>query len=421
MSGTNKLGRWLRRHSLTLVAALGGAAGVAYAAGWHSPSSAQATAPVTVTTTNVVAAPAPAPTPTVVSVKELPRDEVQDTVQIALLLDTSSSMDGLINQARSHLWKMVDDMGKMTRVVDGKTRGVKIELALYEYGNDTLSSKTGFIRQVLPFTTDLDRVSEKLYGLFTNGGSEYVGQAIQTSVKSLKWTSDSNAMRFVFVAGNEEFDQGPISAANAMKAAADHDINVQLIFAGNDEPTWRSAAKLAKSDLVTIDQNNVAQYVPSPQDAAILQLGNELNQTYIAYGDEGTASIARQSSADASSAKMSPKVALERAQLKGKKAYKNANWDVVDAVENDRKFLEQASDDKLPEVMRGKTVAEKQQIVAANAAKRAELQANIAKLEAERTAFLEAERAKQAKTTVQSLETEMMKSTRNIASKKGYK
>ncbi len=425
MSGTKKLGRWLRRHSLTLVAALGGAAGVAYAAGWHSPSTARATAPISTTkavaTATAVPEPSPVATPTAIPEPELPRDTVQDTVQIALLLDTSSSMDGLINQARSHLWKMVDDMGKMTRVVDGKTRGVKIELALYEYGNDTLSAKKGFIRQVIPFTTDLDKVSEKLHKLFTNGGSEYVGQAIQTSVASLKWTSEPDAMKFVFVAGNEEFDQGPVSAAAAMKAAAAKDINVQLIFAGNEEPTWEAAAKLAKSDLVTIDQNQVAQYVPSPQDAAILQLGNELNQTYIAYGDEGGASMARQKETDASSAQMSPKVALERAQLKSKKAYRNENWDVIDAVEKDRKFLEQAPDDKLPTELRGKSLAEKEKVVAANAAKRTELQGKIAKLEAERTAFLEAERAKQAGAKVQSLETELMKSTKRVAGKKGYK
>src|SRR5688572_17757142 len=80
---TKKLGSWLRRHSLTLVAALGGAAGVAYAAGWHSPSTARAT----VVEIQPSAAPVPEPV----------RDEVQDTVQIVLILDTSSSMDGLIN------------------------------------------------------------------------------------------------------------------------------------------------------------------------------------------------------------------------------------------------------------------------------------------------------------------------------------
>src|SRR4029078_9489744 len=154
---------------LTLVAALGGAAGVAYAAGHHAKASVPA--PVSV---------AVAATPTTQKIAEPPRDTALDTVQIALLLDTSSSMDGLINQARSQLWNMVDQMGRMTRVVDGKLRGVRVELALYEYGNDRLSAKTGFIRQVSPFSIDLDKVSEALHGLSTNGGSEYVGQVIQT-------------------------------------------------------------------------------------------------------------------------------------------------------------------------------------------------------------------------------------------------
>jgi hypothetical protein len=403
------LGGWLRRHSLTLVATLGGAAGVAYAAGWHrSP----AAAPVSV---------AMAATPTVQKIAEPPRDTVQDTVQIALLLDTSSSMDGLINQARSQLWNMVDQMGRMTRLVDGKMRGVKIELALYEYGNDRLSAKSGFIRQVSPFSSDLDRVSEALHGLSTNGGSEYVGQVIQTAASQLQWSRDPNALRFIYVAGNEEFDQGPVHAATAMKAAAEKDIHVQLIYCGGKEPTWEAAAKLAMSDLMTIDQNQVAQHIPSPQDDDILRLGNELNGTYIAYGNEGAASVARQAKADVSSAAISRKVALERAQVKSTKGYTNANWDLVDAVDNNGKFLEQATDGDLPPALRGKTLAEKQQIVAASAARRAELKAKIANLEAERNKFLAAERAKTNAAEPQMLETELMKSTKKVATKKGYK
>jgi von Willebrand factor type A domain len=394
-----QLGSWLRLHSLTLVAALGGAAGVAYAAGWHMPSSARATARA------MVAA----------------EDAVQDTVQVALLLDTSGSMDGLLNQARSQLWKMVDDLGRMTRVVDGKTRHVKIELALYEYGNDAISADAGYIRQVLPFTTDLDTVSEQLHGLVTNGGSEFVGQAIATSAAALPWSADPAALRFVFVAGNEEFDQGPVTAATAMAAAARKDINVQLIYCGPTEPTWAAAARLAKSELVTIDHNQVAQYIASPQDAEILRLGNELNRTYLAYGADGIASVERQARADASSARLSPNVALERAQLKGTRNYNNANWDVVDAVENNARFLEQAGDAELPAELRGKRLAEKQQIVAANAARRAELSLQIRKLEAERTAFLETARAPERGATARSLETALMKSATKIAANKGYR
>ncbi len=386
---------------------MGGAVGVAYAAGWHPQSGAAST---------VTAGTATPPQPA----GEI-RDDVQDTVQIALLLDTSSSMDGLINQARSHLWNMVDEMGKMTRVVNGKTRGVRIELALYEYGNDTLPAEQGFIRQVLPFTSDLDTVSEKLFSLFTNGGSEYAGQAIQTSVTALDWSKDADTMKFVFVAGNEEFDQGPVTAADAMRAAAQKDIHVQLIFCGDSDATWQAAAKLAMSDLMTIDQNQVAQHIPSPQDAEILRLGNELNGTYMAYGAAGSASVARQARADASSAQLSPKVALERAQLKAKKAYKNPNWDLVDASETDGDFLAKAGDDALPAELRGKTLDEKKAIVAGHAAKRAQIQKEIAKLEADRNAFLSIQRAQQQGADAPSLETELMKSTKKVAEKKGYK
>jgi hypothetical protein len=349
------------------------------------------------------------------------RDEVQDTVQIALLLDTSSSMDGLINQARSQLWTMVDQIGRMTREVNGKTRGVKIELALYQYGNDTLSVNSGFIQQVLPFTTDLDRVSEKLHALFTNGGSEYVGQAIETAVSELAWSKDAS-MRFIYVAGNEEFNQGPVSADHAMTIAAQHNINVQLIFCGsNKEPTWDVAAKLAKTDLMTIDQNQVAQYIPAPQDAEILRLGQQINATYLAYGAAGAASVARQAKADEVSAKMSPKVALERAQLKAKKSYDNRNWDMIDANKNNATFLEQTKDDELPAELRGKSLDEKKQIIAAKTEARQELQKQLAKLEADRNTFLDAERAKHKTPDEQSLGTELMKSTKKVAGAKGYK
>lgn len=408
MTGTSRsrtqLGSWLRRHRLPLVAALGGAFGVATAAGWYAPRWARATVPAQIATASAAA----------------PRDGVQDTVQIALLLDTSSSMDGLINQARSQLWSMVDQMGRMTRQVAGKTRGVKIELALFEYGNDAIPASAGYIRQVLPFSSDLDLVSEKLHALFTNGGSEYAGQAIETAVTSLAWSMDPAALKFIYVAGNETFNQGPVSAARAMAAAAKRDIHVQLIYCGNQEPTWEAAARLASSDLLTIDQNRVAQHIASPQDTEILRLSGELNGTYLAYGNEGDAAVARQANADLASARLSPKVALERAQLKSKKSYQNANWDLVDAVANDGKVLQNTPEAQLPPALRGKTLAEKQQIIAANAARRAELQAQIARLEAERNAFLAAQRARQHSADAPSLETELMKSTRQWAAKKGY-
>ena len=59
------------------------------------------------------------------------------SVQIALLLDTSNSMDGLIEQAKSQLWSVVNEFIRAKR--DG--RPPALEVALYEYGNDSLPAR----------------------------------------------------------------------------------------------------------------------------------------------------------------------------------------------------------------------------------------------------------------------------------------
>ena len=100
-------------------------------------------------------------------------------VQIALLLDTSNSMDGLINQAKAQLWDIVNEF---TYARCGNQIRPRLEIALYQYGNNDLASREGYIQQVLGFSTDLDEISETLFSLTTNGGEEYCGQVIHTSL-----------------------------------------------------------------------------------------------------------------------------------------------------------------------------------------------------------------------------------------------
>src|SRR5688572_13114949 len=55
-------------------------------------------------------------------------------IQIAILIDTSGSMDGLINQTREQLWRIVNTFA--TAKKEGKRP--RLELALYQYGNDSI-------------------------------------------------------------------------------------------------------------------------------------------------------------------------------------------------------------------------------------------------------------------------------------------
>ena len=77
-------------------------------------------------------------------------------IKVALLLDTSNSMDGLIDQAKAQLWEIVNELSY------AKCEGERpnLQIALYEYGNDRLNSDEGYIRQVIGFSDDLDDISK---------------------------------------------------------------------------------------------------------------------------------------------------------------------------------------------------------------------------------------------------------------------
>ena len=143
-------------------------------------------------------------------------------IQVALILDTSGSMDGLLEQAKSQLWKMVNELA--TSKKNGLTPS--IELALYEYGKSTIVATEGYIKQLVPLSSDLDLVSEQLFALKTNGGDEYCGWAIKDATKELKWSDSNDDLKIIIIAGNEIFTQGSVDYRKACQSAISQGIVV---------------------------------------------------------------------------------------------------------------------------------------------------------------------------------------------------
>ena len=95
-------------------------------------------------------------TPAVKKSKNIQPKNINPKIQVAILLDVSNSMDGLIEQAKAQLWNMVSVMGKAkcdNNVIP------QIEIALYEYGRSTNAVTDGYVKQISGFTTDLDKLS----------------------------------------------------------------------------------------------------------------------------------------------------------------------------------------------------------------------------------------------------------------------
>jgi hypothetical protein len=245
-------------------------------------------------------------------------------------------MDGLIAQAKSQLWKIVNELARARKDGVGTGERPRLEIALYEYGKSTLPAGEGFIRMVLPFTTDLDRVSEELFRLNTIGGEEYCGRVISEATRSLAWSPRKEDLKLIFIAGNEPFSQGEVDYHRAVREASARGIVVNTIYCGDpnagEAAGWRDGALLADGRFMSIDQDRAVAHVASPQDAEIARLGAALNDTYLPYGMQGSAGQARQMAQDANAQQAGIGSWIQRSATKASKSYGNASWDLVDAA-----------------------------------------------------------------------------------------
>lgn len=312
-------------------------------------------------------------------------------IQLAIILDTSNSMDGLIDQARNQLWQVVNQFS--TAKQNGATP--VLEIALFEYGNDNNPASAGYVRMLNEFTRELDQVSEGLFSLTTNGGSEYSGFAIKAVVNQLQWSRSNTDIKTIFIAGNEAFTQGPVNYKDAIRLAGQYGISINTIHAGDRQEGisdgWQSAALLAGGEYMSIDTDQQVVHIAAPQDKKIAELNTQLNQTYIPYGSSGVANAQRQMEQDAFSSEISVGLLAKRAKSKTSSFYSNPSWDLVDALKDgevDEEALIEIEDAALPEPM--KTLSPKQKIeyVHAKAREREVIKQEISELSRLRASFV---------------------------------
>ncbi len=260
-------------------------------------------------------------------------------IQVAILLDTSGSMSGLIEQAKSQLWSILNTLSSASK----NDQSATIEMALYEYGNDGLSSRNGWVSERVPFTSDVDRISESLFSMSTNGGSEFCGTVIKKSLDKLHW-NESAGLRVIYIAGNEPFTQGSIDYRDACKQAVHQEVIVNTIFCGRHDvgisTQWQAGAVLAKGSYHNIDHNQETVYISSPYDDEIAQLNTKLNDTYVSYTKQGERSRQNMNSQDTNAGSYSKANYVKRSIYKSKAVYDNSSWDLVDAYAKDNKVVE---------------------------------------------------------------------------------
>lgn len=342
-------------------------------------------------------------------------------IKVAILLDTSNSMDGLIDQAKSQLWKIINELAKAK--CDNNERP-ELEIALYEYGNDGLPSTEGYIRQVSMFTSDLDQISEQLFALRTNGGNEFCGQVIYTSLQQLQWSEGKSDLQLIFIAGNEPFTQGPVAYATACKEAVQKDVVVNTIFCGNFDlginTSWKMGADFTGGNYMSIEQDRKTVYIETPYDKEIAQMNESLNNTYVTYGWSAAKSKEKQIMQDKNAESYGTANNVNRIVSKSSHLYKNSSWDLVDASDDKGFDITKIKDADLPKELQGKTVAQKQKYIEDKKNERAKVKSAIGELNTKRVTYIAQKEKEMGQDQSNMLDAAMITAIKSKAKEKNF-
>ena len=346
-------------------------------------------------------------------------------VDVVLCLDTSGSMDGLIESAKRRLWTVVNDLAKVEPTPS-------LRVSLYSYGNNSYDAARGWVRREVELTTDLDEVYKRINALRTAapGSEEYPARASRYALNELKWSDDKDALRILFVCGNEPAGQDKeVSLDSIAELAKSKVVIVNTIYCGSathaDAAGWSAFAKLCGGKYANIDQDKarVEVAIKTPFDEEIEKLGIKINETYVWYGVKGADGRENQLKQDENAKRAAGGVAADRSVTKATALYRNAECDLIDRMKTDKTFdLKKLKDEELPDELRKLKPDERESYLKKKAADREEIQKKVARLASQRALFIEESRAKQAKSPGdQALDEALRAILRDQAKSKGMK
>jgi len=338
-------------------------------------------------------------------------------IDIVICLDVSGSMNGLLDSARVRLWDIVNEMAKIQPTP-------RLRVGLYSYGGN-VNAKEGYIKKEIDLTTDLDALYQKLFALRIGGSIEYVTRVCRDATVQQPWSDDKNALKIIFVCGNEPASQDKlVSRQEAADKAKARNIIINPIYCGNpkeaDAQDWIEFAKQTGGRFASIDQRLGTVVMNAPQDKKLAELGAKMNSTYVAYGQGGKDKQLNQKVQDTNAAQYGAGVNAARIQAKNSGLYRCDDWDLVDRCKNDAKFdVTKLAAAELPEEMRKLTSDQRIAYVKEMTAKRLALQQEIDVLSKARMTYVNEQMKKQQTPNLQAFDAALRETLRIQAKTKG--
>ncbi|HEX6850743.1 MAG TPA: vWA domain-containing protein [Candidatus Polarisedimenticolaceae bacterium] len=211
-------------------------------------------------------------------------DEAAPALDLAIAIDTSGTMERLLDAARTDVW---DFAARLAAEDPERT----LRVAVLTYGNFHAGEDAGWVRIEAPLTTDLDLVVSRLFAARITGDTEYVARVVRTAVEGLEWDPAGSSRRILVVLGNERATQDPqVSLEESVRIARDRGVEVRPVYCGaprsSDVASWTRLATLAGTSLAILEPAPGGQ-ATTPFDGEIAALGNAFAATYAKKRDAG--------------------------------------------------------------------------------------------------------------------------------------
>jgi hypothetical protein len=334
-------------------------------------------------------APPPPPAPVTAPPKPAPLAPVAQApkprVDLVFALDTTGSMSGLIEGAKTKIWSIASFVARAQPTPD-----VRVGLVAYRDIGDA------YVTRVFDLDDDLDRVYRRLLSFRADGGGdgpEHVARALDEAVHKMSWSPQTNtSVRLIYLVGDApphlDYQDG-YDYARASRAAAARGIQVHAIRCGSDPQTatfWRRIASLGHGEFLTIDQDGGMRARRTPYDEELARLHDKVSDTVIGYGAKGGA--VRAAVAAAAAAPAEAKAARAGFLSAKKEKVESLDDDLVGDVAAGRVDLAAVPAAEMPKSLASLSAEERREKLAETAKERGALLDRISKLSAERDAYL---------------------------------
>jgi Mg-chelatase subunit ChlD len=289
-------------------------------------------------------------------------------VEVVFCLDTTGSMTGLIEAAKTKIWAICN------LILSGQpTPDLKVGLVAFRDKGDE------YITRVYDLRNDLDAVYADLKTFVATGGGdtpESVNAALDDAVNKIKWSTDKKTLRIIFLVGDAppHMDYNDdVKYPVTCKKAVEKGILINTIQCGNDADCtkhWKEICTLGGGAYVAIPQAGGVQTIKTTFDKRLAEINAELVKNTLIYGD------AKKKEADNKKLQMAgalpAEIAADRVCYLAKEGMA-AHYDLLDAGRAGKVKWESLRAEELPSVLEKMTPRERREHVSKLAEQRAKL------------------------------------------------